>query len=209
MCSCWKHFLSVVAYDLISIFSTNIQTIVFLFFSPGRELLCVNSTICTTLSNIHQYNDTLRIQFHLVLSELFSTAFLNPNEDNGSSSFLSCLATHRLLALLSEVSELNASPSAHTAKGGRLDVPVFNRIGKQTDACVQVLLVTGPGGTEVVDSHAADFVAMEVNHLEVAQGAEARWDLFQTVVVQVDLTDARDAGKAAIFYKLDLVKTES
>lgn len=117
---------------------------------------------------------------------------------------------HRFRFLLpSEVSQLNTPPSAHTAKGGRLDVPVFNRIGKQTDACVQVLLSAGCDGAEVVDSHTGDFVAMEVNHLEVAQGVEARWDLFQTVVVQVDLTDIWDAGKAAIFYILDLVKTES
>lgn len=72
--------------------------------------------------------------------------------------------------LLSEVSKLNAPPSSHTAKGGRLDIPVFKRIGKQTDACIQVLLVTGPDGTEVVDSHTADFVAMEENHLNRQKG---------------------------------------
>lgn len=33
-----------------------------------------------------------------------------------------------------------------------------------------------------------------VSHLEVAQEAEAWWDLFQTIVVQVDLTDIWDAG---------------
>lgn len=71
----------------------------------------------------------------------------------------------RFHSLLSEVSELNTSPSGHTAKGGRLDLPVFNRVGKQTDACVQVLLITGPHRTEVVDSHIVDFVAMEENHL--------------------------------------------
>lgn len=47
------------------------------------------------------------------------------------------------------------------------------------------------------------------SHLEGAQGVEVRWDLFQTVVIQVDLTDVRDAGKAAVFYILDLVKAES
>lgn len=113
----------------------------------------------------------------------------------------------RFRSLLSEVSELNAPPSGHTAKGGRLDLPVFNRVGKQTDACVQVLLDIGRDRTEVVDSHTVDFVGMEENHLEVAQGAEAWWDLSQTVVVQVDVTDVWDAGKTAIFYKLDLVKT--
>lgn len=144
------------------------------------------------------------------IPELCSTPSLYRNEDIGSSSFpISRERARRFLSLLPEVSELNAPPSGHAAKGGRLDVPVFHRIGEQTDACVQVLLPTGRDGTEVVDSHAADFVAMEINHLEVAQGVEVRWDLFQTVVVQVDLTDARDAGKAAIFYILDLVKTES
>lgn len=113
----------------------------------------------------------------------------------------------RFHSLLSEVSELNAPPSGHTAKRGRLDVPVFNRVGKQTDACVQVLLDTGPDRTEVVDSHTADFVAVEENHLEVAQGAEARWNPSQTIVVHVDHADAWDAGKTAIFYRLDLVKT--
>lgn len=72
--------------------------------------------------------------------------------------------------LLSEVSELNAPPSGHTAKGGRLDVPVFNRVGKQTDACVQVLLDTGCYRTEVVNSHTADFVAMKENHLNRQRG---------------------------------------
>lgn len=67
--------------------------------------------------------------------------------------------------LLSEVSELNAPPSTYTAKGYWLDSPVFNRIGKETDPSVQVLLDTGSGGTEVIDSHTADFVAMEENHL--------------------------------------------
>lgn len=67
--------------------------------------------------------------------------------------------------LLPEVSKLNAPPSGDTAKGGWLDIPVFNRVGKQTDACVQVLLHTGWIGTEVVDPHAADFVAMKENHL--------------------------------------------
>lgn len=70
------------------------------------------------------------------------------------------------LCLLPEVSELNAPPSRHAAEGRRLDVPVFHRVGKQTDACVQVLLGTGLGGAEVIDSHAADFVDMEVYHLE-------------------------------------------
>ena len=46
-------------------------------------------------------------------------------------------------------------------------------------------------------------------YLEVAQGAEAGGDLLQTVVVQVDLTDVWDADKAAILYRLDLVKTKS
>lgn len=72
--------------------------------------------------------------------------------------------------LLSEVSELNTPPSGHTAEGGWLDVPVFNRVGKQTDACVQVLLDTGSDGTEVVDSHTADFVGMEEDHLNRQRG---------------------------------------
>lgn len=67
--------------------------------------------------------------------------------------------------LLSEVSKLNAPPSGDAAKGGRVDIPVFNRVGKQTDARVQVLLDTGCDGTEIVDSHAADFVTMKENHL--------------------------------------------
>lgn len=52
-------------------------------------------------------------------------------------------------------------------------------------------------------------VTVSVSDLEVAQGAEAWWDLLQAVVVQVDLTDVWDADKAAVFYKFDLVKTES
>lgn len=47
-----------------------------------------------------------------------------------------------------------------------------------------------------------------VAHLEVAQRAEAWGDLLQTVVVQVDLSDVRDVLQTAVFYKLDLVKTQ-
>lgn len=67
--------------------------------------------------------------------------------------------------LLSEVSKLYTPPSGHAAKGCRLYGPVFNRVGKETDASVQVLLAVVPDGTEVVDSHTADFVAMEENYL--------------------------------------------
>lgn len=67
--------------------------------------------------------------------------------------------------LLSEVSKLNAPASSDTAKCGWRDVPVFNRVGKQTDACVQILLPTVCDGTEIVHSHSADFVAMKENHL--------------------------------------------
>lgn len=99
------------------------------------------------------------------LSELFPAPSLYCNDWQFSISELSGTYHFHSLLLLSEVSELNTPSSAHAAKGGWLDVPVFNRVGKQTDACIQVLLDTGPAGTEVVDSHAADFVAMEENHL--------------------------------------------
>lgn len=33
-----------------------------------------------------------------------------------------------------------------------------------------------------------------VSHLEVAEGVEARWDLSQTVVVQMDFTDGWDVS---------------
>lgn len=48
-----------------------------------------------------------------------------------------------------------------------------------------------------------------VSDLEVAEGAEAWWDLSQPVVVQVDLTDVWCTGKASIFHRLDLIKTQS
>jgi len=76
--------------------------------------------------------------------------------------FLSC---HLLYLFLSEVAKLDAPLASHTAEGGRLYVPVFNGVGEQTDARVQVLLHTGHNGTEVVDSHIADFVAVKENHL--------------------------------------------
>ena len=52
-------------------------------------------------------------------------------------------------------------------------------------------------------------VDMRYLYLEVAQGAEAGGDLLQTVVVEVDLTDVWDADKAAVLYRLDLVKSKS
>jgi len=90
------------------------------------------------------------------LSKLFSTPSLTPLR--GLSAFLP-------RRLLPEVSELDASPTGHAAEGGRLDVPVLHGVGEQADASVQVLLPTGRDGAEVVDSHAADFVAVEINHL--------------------------------------------
>lgn len=50
---------------------------------------------------------------------------------------------------------------------------------------------------------------MPVSYLEVAQGAEAWWDLFQAVVVKMEFTEIGGADKASIFYKLDLIKTQS
>ena len=50
---------------------------------------------------------------------------------------------------------------------------------------------------------------MPVSHLEVAQGAEAWWDLSQAVVVKMDLTEFGGGDKASIFYKFDLIKTQS
>lgn len=63
------------------------------------------------------------------------------------------------------------------------------------------------------DGHNTDcsarLVTVSASHLKIAQGVEAWWDLSQTVVVKVDLTDIWDADKAPIFYRLDLVKTQS
>lgn len=50
---------------------------------------------------------------------------------------------------------------------------------------------------------------LSVFYLEVAQGAEAWWDLFQLVVVQVDLTDVWCTGKASIFHRFNLVEAQS
>ena len=131
-----------------------------------------HSTTCATLSNIRQYNEVFSYLLNsyessftlFYLLELFHTPSLYCNEDTGS-----CWCFHSLLP--SEVSQHDAPPSGHTAEGGRLDVPVFNRIGKQTDAWVQVLLGTVCDGTEVVDTNTADFVGMEVNHLNRQKGS--------------------------------------
>lgn len=48
-----------------------------------------------------------------------------------------------------------------------------------------------------------------MGHLEVAQGAEPRRDLFQTVVVQVDLADVGDVGQTAVLHKADLVEAQA
>lgn len=66
------------------------------------------------------------------------------------------------------------------------------------DKDLSVLLMTEVSGS-----------LLSVSYLEVAQGAEAWWDLFQLVVVQVDLTDVWRTGKASVFHRLDLVKAQS
>lgn len=70
-----------------------------------------------------------------------------------------------LFCLLFEVSQLNAPSSSHTAEGCWIHFPVFNRIREQADYGVLVLLHAGIDGTKIIDSHFADFVAMEENHL--------------------------------------------
>lgn len=68
--------------------------------------------------------------------------------------------------LLFEVSQVNAPSSSHTAEGDRIDFPVFNRIPKQANYGVPGLLRAGVNGAKVIDSHFADFVSMEENHLD-------------------------------------------
>lgn len=70
-----------------------------------------------------------------------------------------------LFHLLFEVSQLNAPSPSHAAEGGRIHFPVFNRIRKEADDGVLILLHAGIDGTKIIDSNLADFVAMEENHL--------------------------------------------
>lgn len=93
--------------------------------------------------------------------------------DDGLSSFLILsrwMSQVRLCAyislFLSKIAQMYSPPSSHTAKDSWLYVPVFNRVGKQADACVRVLLPTCRAGTEVVHSHIADFVIMKKDHLK-------------------------------------------
>lgn len=60
---------------------------------------------------------------------------------------------------------MNAPSSSHTAEGCWIHFPVFNRIRKQAYYGVPGLLHAGIDGTKIIDSHFADFVAMEENHL--------------------------------------------
>lgn len=70
-----------------------------------------------------------------------------------------------LFRLLFEVSQVNAPSSSHTAEGCWMHFPVFNRIRKQAYYGVPGLFHAGIYGAKIVDSHFADFVAMEENHL--------------------------------------------
>lgn len=70
-----------------------------------------------------------------------------------------------LFRLLLEVSQMNAPSSSHTAESCWIDFPVFNRIPEQAYYGVPGLLHAGVDGTKIIDSHFADFVAMEENHL--------------------------------------------
>lgn len=78
--------------------------------------------------------------------------------------FVICWGTR--LLLLFEVSQLDAPSSSHTSEGCWIHFPVFNRIPKQTNDGVLVPLRAGIDGTKIIDSHFADFVAMEENHLK-------------------------------------------
>lgn len=70
------------------------------------------------------------------------------------------------LALLPpEVPQLDAPPAGHAAERGRLDAPVFHRVGEQADGRVRFLLLAGRSGAEVVVSHIVDFVAVKKNDL--------------------------------------------
>lgn len=69
------------------------------------------------------------------------------------------------LLLLPEVAQLDGPPAAHAAEGGGLDVPGFHRVGEEADGRVRVLLLAQGFGTEVVEAHVFDFIAVKINHL--------------------------------------------
>lgn len=64
-----------------------------------------------------------------------------------------------------EVAQLHSPAARDTAEGCWLHIPVFDRVSKQTDACVHVLLNVRAGGAEVIDANTADFVGVKVDNL--------------------------------------------
>lgn len=70
------------------------------------------------------------------------------------------------------VAKLNGEPVAHAAKCRWLHLPVIDRVREQADAIIECPLHPKSTRTEVIHTHLADVVGMEINHLKKAAVAK-------------------------------------
>lgn len=64
------------------------------------------------------------------------------------------------------VAKLNGEPVAHAAKCRWLHLPVIDRVREQADAIIECPLHPKSTRAEVIHTHLADVVGMEINHLK-------------------------------------------
>lgn len=64
------------------------------------------------------------------------------------------------------VAKLDGEPVAHAAKCRWLHLPVIDRVREQADAIIECPLHPKSTRTEVIHTHLADVVGMEINHLK-------------------------------------------
>lgn len=74
-----------------------------------------------------------------------------------------------ILSLFLIVSKLNGQSVTNTAEGGRLHLPVVNRVAKEADAIVEAPLHAKTLRAEVINVHLTYVVGMKVDHLKKKQ----------------------------------------
>lgn len=111
--------------------------------------------------HIKNYLETLFVDTHFLQS--FSSVLFQFQHYYWSPKF------PFILSLFLIVSKLNGQSVTNTAEGGRLNLPVVNRVAKEADAIVEAPLYVKTLRAEVINGHLTYVVGMKVDHLKKKQ----------------------------------------
>lgn len=105
-----------------------------------------------------------------------------------NSSIVICLQISLFIhSLLLIVSELNGQSVSNAAKGGRLHLPVVNRVAIEANAIIEAPLHAKTPRTEVINIHSTYVVGMKVEHLKNKAKNQwscmCEWDTFCSFLI--------------------------